>query len=108
MSNVTLTDEYLAAAETFSLKLDDLEKITINAMKSAFLPHDERLRYIYDILKPGSPRFDRPPNDHRPGSDNLPEVSAIPWERRRPWITGSSTGWAMHRFAWRTGARDLY
>jgi len=53
MSNITLTDEYLAAAETFSLKLDDLEKITINAMKSAFLPHDERLRYIYDILKPG-------------------------------------------------------
>ena len=53
MSNLTLTDEYLAAAETFSLKFDDLEKITINAMKSAFLPHDERLRYIYDILKPG-------------------------------------------------------
>lgn len=53
MSNLTLTDEYLAAAKTFSLKFDDLEKITINAMKSAFLPHDERLRYIYDVLKPG-------------------------------------------------------
>ncbi len=53
MSHITLTDEYLAAAETFGLTLDDLEKITINAMKSAFLPYDERLRYIYEVLKPG-------------------------------------------------------
>lgn len=53
MSHITLTDEYLTAAETFGLTLDDLEKITINAMKSAFLPYDERLKYIYDILKPG-------------------------------------------------------
>jgi adenosine deaminase len=53
MSHITLTDEYLTAVETFGLTLDDLEKITINAMKSAFLPYDERLKYIYDILKPG-------------------------------------------------------
>ena len=53
MSHITLTDEFSTAAESFGLTLDDLEKLTINAMKSAFLPHDERLRYIYDVLKPG-------------------------------------------------------
>jgi len=57
MSCVSLTDEYLTAAETFGLTLDDLEKLTINAMKSAFLPYDERLRYIYDVLKPGFARI---------------------------------------------------
>jgi adenosine deaminase len=53
MSDITLTDEYLSASEHFGLSLDDLEKTTINAMKSAFLPYEERLRYIYTILKPG-------------------------------------------------------
>ncbi|MBN1397057.1 MAG: adenosine deaminase [Bacteroidetes bacterium] len=53
MSNITLTDEYCTAAETFDLKLDDLEKITINAMKSAFMPYKQRIAVIYDILKPG-------------------------------------------------------
>ena len=53
MSNITLTDEYDTAARVFGLTLDDLEKITINAMKSAFLPYKQRIRIIYDILKPG-------------------------------------------------------
>ena len=44
---------------TFKLNLpttytfDDIEKININAMKSAFLHYDERLYYIYNIIKPG-------------------------------------------------------
>ncbi|MBP8976723.1 MAG: adenosine deaminase [Bacteroidetes bacterium] len=53
MSDITLTDEYLRAAEVFDLDLDDLEKITINAMKSAFMPYNERIAIIYDVLKPG-------------------------------------------------------
>jgi adenosine deaminase len=53
MSGITLTDEYQTAAENFGLKLDDFEKITINAMKSAFVPYKERIRIIYDVLKPG-------------------------------------------------------
>ncbi len=53
MSNITLTDEYYTAAKVFQLTLNDLEKITINAMKSAFLPYKERIAIIYDILKPG-------------------------------------------------------
>jgi len=53
MSNTNLTREFEVAAETFSLSLDDFEKLTINAMKSAFLPYDERIHFIYSVLKPG-------------------------------------------------------
>ena len=45
MSNTTMTKEFEAAADTFGLSLDDFEKITINAMKSAFLPYKERIRF---------------------------------------------------------------
>src|SRR6202041_3353960 len=53
MSSKTMTQEFGAAAETFGLNLDDFEKITINAMKSAFLPYHERCDFIYSIIKPG-------------------------------------------------------
>ncbi|HTR80668.1 MAG TPA: adenosine deaminase [Bacteroidota bacterium] len=53
MSGITLTDEYYTAAEHFGLTLEELEKITINAMKSAFIPYKQRIAIIYDVLKPG-------------------------------------------------------
>ena len=53
MSDTTMTKEFEAAANTFSLSLDDFEKITINAMKSAFLPYDQRCDFIYSVIKPG-------------------------------------------------------
>jgi adenosine deaminase len=53
MSDTTMTKEFAAAAETFGLVLDDFEKITINAMKSAFLPYDRRCDFIYSVIKPG-------------------------------------------------------
>jgi adenosine deaminase len=53
MSNTTMTREFEAAAETLGLGLDDFEKITINAMKSAFLPYRERCNFIYSTIKPG-------------------------------------------------------
>jgi adenosine deaminase len=53
MSNTTMTDEFQAAADSFGLTLDDFEKITINAMKSAFIPYAERCRIIYTAIKPG-------------------------------------------------------
>ena len=53
MSDTTMTREFEAAAETFGLGLDDFEKITINAMKSAFLPYRERCNFIYAVIKPG-------------------------------------------------------
>jgi len=53
MSNTTLTKEFEVAAKTFNLRLEDLEKLTINAMKSSFLPYDQRIQFIYQVLKPG-------------------------------------------------------
>ncbi len=53
MSNTTLTKEFMVAIEHFNLNLEDVEKITINSMKSAFIPYKERLYYIYNIIKPG-------------------------------------------------------
>jgi adenosine deaminase len=53
MSDTTLTKEFLTAIEIFDLNLDTIEKLTINAMKSAFIPYKERLYYIYEVIKPG-------------------------------------------------------
>jgi len=53
MSNTTMTKEFEAAGDTFGLSLEDFEKITINAMKSAFLPYDQRCDFIYSVIKPG-------------------------------------------------------
>ncbi len=43
--------------EAFSIGLSEMEWLTINAMKSAFAPFDERLRLINEILKPGYARL---------------------------------------------------
>ena len=51
-----------AAADTFGLSLDDFEKITINAMKSAFLPYKQRCDFIYSIIKPGYARIRKSAN----------------------------------------------
>jgi adenosine deaminase len=56
MSNTALGNELVLAVNHYNLDLRDLEKITINAMKSAFVHYDERIRIIYDILKPGFAR----------------------------------------------------
>jgi len=52
MSDTNMTGEFEAAAQTFGLGLDDFEKITINAMKSAFLPYGQRCDLIYKMIKP--------------------------------------------------------
>ena len=52
MSDTSMTREFEAAAATFGLTLEDFEKLTINAMKSAFLPYDQRCDFIYKVLKP--------------------------------------------------------
>ncbi|MGB7461868.1 MAG: adenosine deaminase [Candidatus Acidiferrum sp.] len=53
MSNTSMTKEFEAARDTFGLTMEDFEKITINAMKSAFLPYDRRCEFIYSVIKPG-------------------------------------------------------
>jgi adenosine deaminase len=53
MSDTSMSKEFEAARDTFGLTLDDFEKITINAMKSAFIPYDKRIDFIYSVIKPG-------------------------------------------------------
>ena len=53
MSEITLSEELRRLTETLGLTIDDVERLSINAMKSAFLGYDERVRIIYDQIKPG-------------------------------------------------------
>jgi adenosine deaminase len=53
MSNTTLTKEFGIAVKQFGLELRDVEKLTLNAMKSAFFHFPERLDIIYNVIKPG-------------------------------------------------------
>ncbi|MGA8761403.1 MAG: adenosine deaminase [Candidatus Sulfotelmatobacter sp.] len=65
MSCTSMTQEFEAAANTFGLSLDDFEKITVNAMKSAFLPYNQRCDFTHQIIKPGYARIRKsanPPN----------------------------------------------
>ena len=57
MSGVTLSSELQALDETFGIGLGEMEWLTINAMKSAFAPFDERLRIINEVVKPGYARL---------------------------------------------------
>ena len=53
MSGTSMTREMLLLIEAFGYTAADLRWFTINAMKSAFLPFDERLAIINDVIKPG-------------------------------------------------------
>jgi adenosine deaminase len=53
MSQTSLSSEMAALVEAFGYTLADLRWFTINAMKSAFLPFDERLAIIDKVIKPG-------------------------------------------------------
>ena len=53
MSNVSMTSELLSLNKAFGWDLDDFSWLTVNAMKSAFLPFDERIDLIEKVIKPG-------------------------------------------------------
>ncbi len=53
MSRTTMTHEFAVAVETFGLDLADLERVTVNAMKSAFYPYRERVRILEERIVPG-------------------------------------------------------
>jgi adenosine deaminase len=57
MSATSMTQEFEAASQAFGLALDDFERITINSMKSAFLPYEQRCDVIYKTIKPGYARI---------------------------------------------------
>lgn len=53
MSHTSMSREFALLAEAFDYDLPDLQWFTVNAMKSAFLPFDQRLALINDVIKPG-------------------------------------------------------
>jgi adenosine deaminase len=53
MSGVSLSSEFHALSQAFGYGWPDIEWLTINAMKSAFAPFDERLSIINTVIKPG-------------------------------------------------------
>ena len=53
MSSTTLTDEYMLAVDKFGCRLDDLETLSINGMKSAFAHYETRCEFIYQRIKAG-------------------------------------------------------
>ncbi len=57
MSGVTMSSEFAALDEAFGIGLGEMEWLTINALKSAFAPFDERLRLINEVVKPGYARL---------------------------------------------------
>ena len=53
MSGTSMSREMRLLVDDAGWTLDDLRWVTINAMKSAFIPFDERLAIIEGIVKPG-------------------------------------------------------
>ncbi len=53
MSGCSMTSEMTAVAEAFGYGWTELEWLTLNAMKSSFLPFDHRLAIINEVIKPG-------------------------------------------------------
>jgi adenosine deaminase len=53
MSDTSMSKEMHVLSEAFGYGLADMRWLTINAMKSAFIPFDERLAIINSLIKPG-------------------------------------------------------
>ena len=53
MSGTSMSKEMLALSEAFGWGLDEMRWVTINALKSAFIPFPDRLALIEDVVKPG-------------------------------------------------------
>jgi adenosine deaminase len=53
MSATSMSREMRLLVESFGYGLADLQWLTVNAMKSSFLPFDERLALIDEVVKPG-------------------------------------------------------
>jgi adenosine deaminase len=52
MSGTSMSREMALLVDAFGYRLADLRWFTINAMKSAFLPFDQRLEIIDEVIKP--------------------------------------------------------
>ena len=52
MSRTSMSHEMEQVVEAFDWTFQDLQRVTINALKSAFIPFDERLKIIDEVVKP--------------------------------------------------------
>lgn len=52
MSNITVSEEFAKLVDAFGWGWEEIRWATINGMKSAFLPFDQRLHLINDVIKP--------------------------------------------------------
>lgn len=57
MSDISMTKEMRNMVDVFGWDLHDMQWLTVNAMKSAFLPFDERLDLINNHIKPAYARL---------------------------------------------------
>jgi adenosine deaminase len=46
MSGVTLTDEYVHAAQSLAFSFDELSRVALNGFESCFLPYEERMTLV--------------------------------------------------------------
>lgn len=53
MSQTSMTREFSLLVDAFGYSVSDVQWFTLNAIKSAFHPFDQRLRLINDVIKPG-------------------------------------------------------
>ena len=67
MSGVSASSEFKALDEAFGLDLDEMRWLTINALKSAFIPFDERLFLINEVVKPAYARLQQTEMEWPPG-----------------------------------------
>ena len=52
MSQITMSEEFDKLVDAFDWGWDEIRWATINGMKSAFLPFDQRLHLINEVIKP--------------------------------------------------------
>jgi adenosine deaminase len=57
MSRTSMTNEMQQVVSAFDWTFQDLQRVTINALKSAFIPFDERLKIIEEVVKPAYARI---------------------------------------------------
>lgn len=70
MSGTSMSHEMALVCEAFAWGLADLQWLTVNAMKSAFLPFDERLALIEGTIKPGYAALEAALADLSTGQDS--------------------------------------
>lgn len=52
MSNTSMSNEMIQCVKSFNWKFSDLQRVTVNALKSSFIPFEERLEIIEKVVKP--------------------------------------------------------